>query len=246
MVRARALRLAGELGRRDLLDDVVKGTSDTDAACRFWAAWSGAVLGERTETLKVLRKFAGGGPFSLKAQQLALRAMEQERALSWLRGLRNDPAQGRLLAAGAGIIGDPVLAPWLIMSMLDPKLARLAAESFATITGVDLEKEQLTGKPPKSGDPDDEPAEEDTARETGLPWPDVPKIQDWWRANEGSFDKGTRYLCGKPLDASHLETVAREGVQRHRQAATLELALAGAEAPLANCAARTVRQMVPA
>ena len=157
----------------------------------------------------------------------------------------SEPKNARLLAAGVGIAGDPVLVPWLMIAMLDTNAARLAAESLTMITGIDFSTEELTGSPPKSGDPDDEPLEDETAREAGLPSPDVPKVQAWWRQNEAAFSKGERYLLGKPLGADNLTAILAGGFQRYRRAAAIELALATPAASLANCSARrAIRHLI--
>src|SRR5262245_47319991 len=43
IVRARAIRLAGELRRMDLRGQLRRALADEDDACRFWAAWSGGL-----------------------------------------------------------------------------------------------------------------------------------------------------------------------------------------------------------
>ncbi|HUF57746.1 MAG TPA: HEAT repeat domain-containing protein, partial [Thermohalobaculum sp.] len=60
MVRARALRLAGELGRVDLVPTLRAALRDADRACRFWAAWSAALVGEREGVVGILRDHAEG------------------------------------------------------------------------------------------------------------------------------------------------------------------------------------------
>ncbi|MCK7500240.1 MAG: HEAT repeat domain-containing protein [Comamonadaceae bacterium] len=44
--RARALRVAGEAGRRDLLPVCINALNDEDIDCRFWAAHSALLLGD--------------------------------------------------------------------------------------------------------------------------------------------------------------------------------------------------------
>src|SRR6516164_2514759 len=46
-VRTRALRAAGELGRTDLLPQILAALRDSKQEARFWAAWSGVILGDR-------------------------------------------------------------------------------------------------------------------------------------------------------------------------------------------------------
>jgi len=56
-LRARALRAAGELGRRNLLAACVNALQDEDPTCRFWAAWSAVVLGDRAKAPGTLESF---------------------------------------------------------------------------------------------------------------------------------------------------------------------------------------------
>src|SRR5262249_19000846 len=46
-VRTRAARTAGEVGRRDLLPQLVALIKEENELVRFWAAWSAALLGDR-------------------------------------------------------------------------------------------------------------------------------------------------------------------------------------------------------
>ena len=138
-LRARGLRVAGEGGRRDLLAACVKALADEDAACRFWAARSAVLLGERDAAIRVLRGMAlQAGPHRGSALQCLVKAVDVAQAHALLKSLAQDAANRRLPIQGAGIAGDPHYVPWLIKQMEDLKLARLAGESFSMITGLDL------------------------------------------------------------------------------------------------------------
>lgn len=58
---ARALKAVGELGRKDLLGAVKENFKAEDETVRYWAAWSGALLGEPA-AIPVLRQFVKSGP----------------------------------------------------------------------------------------------------------------------------------------------------------------------------------------
>ena len=235
-MRARALRLAGELGRSDLPGAGAAGTEDTEAGCRFWAAWAAALLGERRRALPALEsEVAGGGPQAARALEVGLRVMDRAQATDWLRRLKTDPANIRLVVAGAGIIGDPAILPWLIRQMEDPALARLAGESFSMITGADLEAEGLAAAAPEAEAPGDDAA---ARHDDGLPVPDTAAVRGWWQRNSGNLQDGGRYLGGKPIAPSGLQEVLATGPQRQRLAAALELALKRPEAPLFEVRAR--------
>lgn len=243
-VRARALRLAGEAGRVDLLPTIKAALNDPDETCRFWAAWSCALLGDRYEALEILRMHASVGGIGWKGVQLLLRAADHQSAVQWLLDLRGDRSKERLIAAGAGILGDPIFVPWLTTRMRDPKLARLAGESFETITGMSLDREAMHVKPSADMDSEDEPAEL-SARDEALVWPDVRKIREWWRRNQTDFSQGKRYLQGKPPTAARLTEILANGTLRQRRGAALDLALRAPDAPLANTSARSYKPLAP-
>jgi len=67
----------------------------------------------------------------------------------------------RMVIRGSGLIGDPAYVPWLISHMADDKVARLAAEAFSLITGLDLAWLDLERKPPENLEtgPNDDPGD---------------------------------------------------------------------------------------
>ncbi|RWL17618.1 TIGR02270 family protein [Mesorhizobium sp.] len=245
-VRARALRLAGEVGRVDLLSDIKAALNDPHETCRFWAAWSCVLLGDRHEALEILRRHASVDGIGWKGVQLLLRAAEHQSAVQWLLSLCGDRSKERLIAAGSGILGDPIFVPWLTTRMRDPKLARLAGESFETITGMSIEREGMHIKSPADVDFENASPADYFAREEALVWPDVRKIREWWRRNQTDFSQGRRYLQGKPLAAASLAEIFANGTLRQRRCAALDLALSAPDAPLANSSARSLKRLAPA
>ncbi|TPK19652.1 TIGR02270 family protein [Mesorhizobium sp. B2-5-9] len=235
-VRARALRLAGEIGRVDLLSDIKAALHDPNETCRFWAAWSCVLLGDRCEALEVLRMHASADGIGWKGAQLMLRAADHQNAVEWLLGLRGDRSKERLIAAGAAVVGDPIFVPWLTTRMRHHDLSRLAGESFATITGISLEERAMHVKAP--GDMDLANLPTGYSRDENLVWPDVGKIREWWRENQTNFGQGMRYLHGKPLAAETVAQTFAQGTLRARRGAALDLALGAPETPLVNSSAR--------
>jgi uncharacterized protein (TIGR02270 family) len=229
-LRARALRAAGELGRRDLLAACADTLLDEDAGCRFWAAHSAVLLGNRTAAVESLTAIAlQEGPHCVAALRLLLKVISLPQANQLLKMLARNPKDIRLLIQGAGIAGDPYYVPWLIKQMEDLKLARLAGESFSFITGLDLAYLDLERKPPEGVEfgPNDNPEDENVAmdEDDSLPWPDPAKIQGWWEANKNGFTDGQRYFMGAPVSREHCIHVLKEGYQRQRMAAALCLCL---------------------
>ncbi|MEW5702958.1 MAG: TIGR02270 family protein [Candidatus Zixiibacteriota bacterium] len=228
-LRARALRAAGQLRRTDLLSAIRKRKTDEDESCRFSAAWSAALLGDRS-LVPVLQSVAmGDSPLAAAAMDMALRCLDLPQAHAWRKEIAADSQRAREAVMAASIIGDPILTPELIDRMSDPALARLAGESFTSITGIDLEQAKLTGQPPPESNagPTDSPEDENVAPDPdeNLPWPDPVLVQDWWNKHRQQFPVGTRHLLGQPMTTASLTQVLREGRQCQRIAAALESVL---------------------
>ena len=229
LLRSRSLKAAGELGRTDLLAFVQDHLKDKDEKCRFYAAWSAALLGSE-QMLPVLREIAvSKGSYAERACTLALRRMPLNEAHAWLRELRQQEQYARLAVQGAGALGDPAAVPWLIEMMAVPELARVAGEAFSMLTGLDLAYEDLETDWPEGfvAGPTEDPEDEDVALDPDedLPWPAPALIAQWWETHKGRFAAGNRYLAGQPIAAGQLQQVLLSGYQRQRAAAALELAL---------------------
>lgn len=241
-LKARALRAVGELGRVDRLDAVRAelGVVSGDER-RYWAAWSGALLGVEA-ALPVLWSIAdSGSPRAEQACALVMRRLDVREARTRLEGLGAAADHARTAIAGASALGDPALVPWLLASMENPDLARVAAEAFATITGAAIEG-ALAGRAPAGhrAGPSDDPAEAVVAMDPDgpLPWPATDALRAWWSARESGFKRGSRYLGGAPLTPSTLEDDVTRGNQRRRAGAALELAMRQPGRPLTEVRAR--------
>ncbi|WP_290648319.1 TIGR02270 family protein [Aquisalimonas sp.] len=237
-LRATALRVAGLLGREDLLPAVLAQLQSHDATVRFAAAWSATVLGDRGAAPGAALAFVGAEQpqRAERALSVALRALPLNDSLPWVNRLASGSAMRRQAVVACGIIGDPASIPWLLEQMCTPEFARVAGESFTMITGVDLAYEDLEGEWPEGFEagPTESPEDEDVAMDADedLPWPDPRLIADWWSHHHGRFPPGQRYLLGKPVTPEHLQWVLRYGMQRQRQAAALELKLSHPGEPL--------------
>jgi uncharacterized protein (TIGR02270 family) len=247
LVRARAWRAAGEIGLRELVSTAAAAIVDEDPACLFWASWSAVLLGDRHNALEMLASLAAvPGPFRKRAFQLVLQAKGVQSAHGWLSTVATDAASLRWLIRGAGWVGDPHYVPWLIGHMAEIKTTRLAGEAFSLITGLDLAWLDLEVKPPENVEfgPNDDPnnSNVDMDEDHGLPWPDAAKIQGWWQANSPTFQPGTRYFMGEPLNRETCLRVLKRGFQRQRIAAALYLSLLNPGTPLFEWRAPAWRQ----
>jgi uncharacterized protein (TIGR02270 family) len=243
-LRARALRAVGECRRRDLQATLAAQLDDEDPACRFSAAWSGALLGEAA-AVKALWELAGAdAPVAAAACALAARCTDLNQANERLEGLKGGPPETVL--AGMAALGDPVHLPWVLEQLNDDAIARPAAAALSTITGLDLVRAKLDTRPAADhlSGPNDDPDDEDVAMDPheSLPWPDPARLVAWWEEHQGELEPGVRHLAGRPLAEPWLEEILREGSQPLRAAAALELALRRPTAPLFEVRAPGFRQ----
>jgi uncharacterized protein (TIGR02270 family) len=151
-----------------------------------------------------------------------------------------------MAAIGAGASGDREHVPWLIDIMATPQLARVAAEAYAFITGANWQGGEQ-GHPPadfRTG-PNEDPKDANVALDPddGLPWPDVQKVKSHWSKIEGTLLPGRRYFLGGPISADRLHATLRDGWQRQRAAAAMELALLTPGQPLFDVKAPAFRQV---
>lgn len=256
LLRARALRAIGELGRQDLIGSLIEALRDADARCRVSAAGSLLVLGGPGEVplaVETVQANLSALPDARRRWLLecCVRASAAPAARAQVRELAGDATTLREAIIAAGAHGDPVAVPWLIERMHAPGLARVAAEAVALITGADLELSALKAAGPGERAPgtveigDDENAADSVAeREDGnLPHPDPAGFGAWWQANAGGFRAGIRYIAGQPAESlSGCLGVLREGAQRQRRAAAFEMARLCPGTPLFAVDAFSLRQ----
>ena len=110
----------------------------------------------------------------------------------------------------------------------DEALAKLAGESFATITGV-----AITGPLSKAGETDNTSppeVEDDDAplpvahADDGLPTPHGERVRAWWEKAKPRFQPGVRYLYGQPASPELLRQAIDLGPTWRRRVWLLELA----------------------
>jgi uncharacterized protein (TIGR02270 family) len=221
-LRARAAKAVGELGRRDLVRALEFMFDDPDPACRFAAVWSATVLGDASAAQMVWSFCQGDAPFVEDACCLAALA-DPMGAPAKLRDFAARSGDFRSAFVGVAALGDSVLVPWLFEQMRTPDHARIAANAFVCITGVDMVANRLTAKPPEGfrGGPNDDPNDHDVAMDPdhGLPWPDPNALQTWWSGVRKDFPAGTRFWLGRSIAADGVDHALRAGNQKLRRAA---------------------------
>ncbi len=244
---AKALQAAGELGRIDLLPQVLERFHDADEMTNWHAARAALLLGDRGRALRGLRALAlQPGPRQRSALCLVVLASSIESARQLIHMLGEQGAPRRLQVEAAGWAGDPAAVPWLLRQMEDDMLSRSAGEAFGMITGADLPFLDLEREAPRiagSGPDGDRNGEDiEYSPDEDLPWPDVEKVRSWWAAHSNRFTHGRRAFVGASPAPAHLIEVLKGGSQYQRAIAAAALVLNRPGPPLFNIAAPASRQ----
>jgi len=226
MLRACALRAAGLTRRHDLLERVVDATRDSDPTCRLLAAKASALLGRPDASALLDLATHASSPWARPATELAVRCGSLEQGRDLIRALVAAGRARRAIVA-IGELGDPASIPWLLEQMRHPVRARVAGEAFSSITGADLGYLGLKQDPVELGDETEADAL-DIEEDRDLPWPDPGRVTSWWEREHRRVSSGSRFLCGRALNADGLIDVLRHGYQRDRRRAAFELACRGA------------------
>lgn len=242
-VWSRALDVAAQLGAVAWRDSCLERIGEAADDRRLRAARAALLLGERDRSVAVLRELAAlPGPTGDDALMLMLCVLAPSESHELLQQSAGRPEAVRRLVRGAGISGRVHYVPWLVTQCADRGLARLAAESLAMITGLDLDADALNAPRP-DGDLDAaNPESPSIDEDEDLLWPDAEKVGAWWAAHATRFDPGARWFVGGPLSSAQCAKVLREGQQRQRRAAALLRALSAPDVPVFNTSAPSWRQ----
>lgn len=227
LVQARAGRAVGELGRVDLVSQLLELNQSKDEGVAFWSCWSAALLGDES-AVTALQRFASVPDYADEALAVVLRRLSPQAAGKWLEELAQDEVNVRLVMQGAGIVGDPMFVPGLINMMSVAEMARIAADSFCNITGAKLAENKLDAAPP----PENEDAPVQVDPDDDLPWPNPQRVLEWWEKNATCFNENTRYFVGETITPGHLRRILHYGNQKQRRSAALELAMCSPGLPL--------------
>jgi uncharacterized protein (TIGR02270 family) len=194
------------------------------------AAESGLILGLPAAWARSLELAQVPGPAGCRARLLvALVGTERDHPVL-LAALADEASRHDALFA-LGFAGTRAAAEACVQAATIPPLARVAAESFAAITGVDLEGERLVAAPAPPADEaipfeaDDLDADLRPSPDDALPLPDAPGLARWWERQRGRFAAGQRYLGGQSSRAAALQAALQWGPMRRRHALALELSI---------------------
>ena len=223
------------LGLTDYVPAIAGLLAHHDTEVRVAAAGALLLLGDRNDALRALGELIGTVALTEYAATLMVCAVPMDRATELLKALAARPQGSSLLIQTVAANGDPAYVPWLLREMQKPLVARLAGYAFEAITGADIRR-VARAEAPDSGPsrPGDESENVDADEQSDLPWPDAPKLTQWWGRNQHRWQAGTRYVLGNPLSTAACVETLKQGNQRQRALACRQLGLLNPGMPVFN------------
>lgn len=248
---SRTLRLIGELKLYSFSNTVKQWLNHENESVSFWANWTLLLLGETKFINNLFTVINEGSQYQHQSIQIAFKILPVEQARLWISTLAQNPAHIRAVIKASGVLGDPHAIPWLIDKMKVIDTAKIAAEAFEMITGLDLVRYQLSLDTPADITvvPNDDESDDNVELDDDehLPFPNVSKISHMWLTHRAKYKSGSRYLLGTEVvqDSSvvsaKLDQYITQGRQRQRHSAALSLAIIDPQSPLYNTKARNVQ-----
>lgn len=185
-VRARALRLLGEIGQLKDLDKLVSAIADSSEHERFSAARSAILLGQRGTALDFLRRRAQKDDrVGDKALELAVLADHGEEGNQWLGSIIKDKARRLAGIKISAVIKTDAVRKWLFDCASDPELSAAAGIAMRTMYDVDFDDSSAFETDGKSLGPEFE-------SRTDGPWPVASRVKA--ALNQGPSDPPFRCL----------------------------------------------------
>ncbi|NNE64319.1 MAG: hypothetical protein HKN34_09565, partial [Gammaproteobacteria bacterium] len=127
----RALRLIGELKRRDLKSHLQPAIQSDNEEIKFWSLWSTVLLGDRSAVSKLKPFVLQQGPLQDRAIEICFRALPVEEARAWISELGQTKNQVRSVIKASAVLGDPHAIDWLILILGQIDAGRFAGEAFS-------------------------------------------------------------------------------------------------------------------
>lgn len=227
-LRMEAMRAARWQPRAQAVETLRRGLADPEPLVREAALWTGLVLRMRV-AWDECRQLAKAPPLMPRISLLTLAVsgvrQELESLLSLLSTLE---CQEEVLWA-LGFSGR-VEAADAAFRLIEERGSRLAAESFAAITGMPLRAPFIEEGPSAEEELDAPPELPDVPVADTLPGPatkpgravaDV--VARWWAKARKGFERGGRYLRGRPWSEAALLAELESGPLRRRPALLAEL-----------------------
>lgn len=216
-----ALKCIGNFKRSDL-DSFIDGQVEQN---NFMAIRAAVLLGNETAVEKLKTFVFARGCFQQEAISIAFRVLPNATARKWISELAQKPDFKREVIKATGLLGDPHALSWLLTTMQAPEYARLAANAFSKITGLEIQDSQYAQESPYSLDEAIEMDGIELDEEEHLPWPNVQALNWVWKEHYSKkLTPGQRYFNGLVISNELLKQVLKQGFQPARIAAAYELA----------------------
>ncbi|MCP4324578.1 MAG: TIGR02270 family protein [Psychromonas sp.] len=244
----RVVRLIGELKLYAYGNALLPLVEHEDPDVKFWVNWSIVMLGEHKYAANLKDYLISDSPFSGLALQVIFKLLPIDNSRMLISEFASQPEMLRKVIQASGVIGDPHTVPWLIEKMNNFDTAKVAGEAFTLITGIDLDRYELSIEPPAEIDvvPNDDSTDNSVELDDdeNLPFPNVSKISHTWLRYRDRYKAGSRYIMGIEVNQNHPATVAKltamlkQVGQRQRASIALTLALLDPQSPFINVKAR--------
>ncbi|TGS65796.1 hypothetical protein EN817_26085 [Mesorhizobium sp. M3A.F.Ca.ET.174.01.1.1] len=178
-VRIRALWLAGALRRRDLLPLATERLAADQPRERLAASLATCLLGAGRMALPVLDELLASANF-LPGEifDIRLLASAETSAKTWLQKCLNQPSLRQPALAAIGMLGDRMIAPWLIERMREPQCAFAAGLAWRDLFDVDFNDTNVFTVDPAS-------LGEQFANIEESPLPSADRANAWWDEGRG-------------------------------------------------------------
>lgn len=238
-VAARAMQLAGELGRADLAPDLARLAETADPTLRVHAARAAALLGDRRAAPAILSTLITPATPPAEARMVAELLpliLDDRAARAAIARLLSDRQTERWGIVATGALGAADTLDWLLQQMAEPLLSRVSGAAFCRITGARLSAEslELDTFPDDPDDPLVAACPQESFIEAKLYWPDPEKLARWLAPHRARFAPQTRHLLGLPAWTIQPPIEATATWQLDQRALALELATRAPDAPLPN------------
>ncbi|AKQ63615.1 hypothetical protein A176_000527 [Myxococcus hansupus] len=202
---------------------VLDGLQSSSAEVRTEALWTALTLGLGS-AWPLCRKLAEGpSPDGAALLFLGLGGTDADLE-RLLEAAKSSSSRAEALWA-LGFSGRVEAAEYCLNLLEDSTLGRLAAEAFCAISGL-----RISGpyeRPPPTSSEEEEAREEVVASspEDKLPLAAPDRVHAWWREHQRHFERGGRYLQGRPLSGAWLVEALEFLPMRRRHVLSRELGL---------------------
>ena len=223
-----AMRAAGFLSEEAASVWVERGLEHPSPAVRQAAIESGIRQRQQAAWGLAREMASSGGPGSKALLRLiAMFGKRTDHQVIYEAACDAESARAGFWALGH--VGTREAAEHCLAAMSDASVARVAAEAYASITGIDLARERLTA--PEPTDASSLPAFEDEDLDADLvprhedlwPLPDVERCTAHWAKVGARFAPNVRHVRGAPFEPSGLMAALDKGPMLRRGDYALEL-----------------------